>query len=106
MVRAQAFAETNGYIQLWNGWKRPFARSVDCRQAFNTAIQGGCAQIFKRSVLKVDEAGFTDIRNYVHDSIWVEVDSEDDVKLIQELMEGWTEEFFGLRFTTDRKQLA
>jgi DNA polymerase-1 len=106
MVRAQSLAETNGYIPLWNGWKRPFAVSSQCRKAFNTAIQGGCMQIFKRSVLAVDAAGFTDIVNYVHDSIWINLQGEDEAMEVQRIMEDWTEEYFGLRFTTDRKLLA
>ena len=101
---AQAAAEENGEIKYWTGRKRHFAYRSEARKAFNSAIQGGCFEIVKRSMISLQNAGF-DMCNQVHDSVWIHVDSEADVEEAQHLMEDWTEGVFGLRFSTDRKRL-
>lgn len=106
MDDAQNFADYKGYIEYWNGWRRQFNEKGSTRKAFNSVIQGGCMQIFKRSMLLLDDAGFTDHVNYVHDSVWINVKDEDEAKECQQIMEEWTTEVFGLRFSTDRKLLA
>lgn len=103
-AEAQRVAEDNMEIKYWFGRKRHFQWPGDCHKAFNAAIQGGSFEIVKRSMLRLREAGFT-MSNQVHDSVWINVDSEQDVIEAQEIMEGWTEEAFGLRFSTDRKLL-
>lgn len=91
-------------VRLWNGRKRHFQYSSECHKAFNAVIQGGSFEIVKRSMLKLREAGFS-MSNQVHDAVWINVDCEQDVIEAQNLMEDWTEKFFGLRFSTDRKLL-
>ena len=97
-------ANRNMEVPMWFGRKRHFQYPSDCHKAFNAAIQGGSFEIVKRSMLKLREAGFT-MSNQVHDSVWINVDSERDVLDAQKLMEDWTEPKFGLRFSTDRKRL-
>jgi DNA polymerase I-like protein with 3'-5' exonuclease and polymerase domains len=106
MMDAQNYAEHYGYVEYWNGWRRPFNSAQETRKAFNSAIQGGCMQIFKRSILLLDDAGYSDHVNYVHDSVWINVADEQEAIKVQKIMEDWTEETFGLRFSTDRKLLA
>jgi DNA polymerase-1 len=97
-------ANRNMEIPMWFGRKRHFQYPAECHKAFNAAIQGGSFEIVKRAMLKLREAGFV-MSNQVHDSVWINVDNEEEVKDAQELMEGWTEKAFGLRFSTDRKRL-
>lgn len=107
MAKAEAQANTEGYIKMWTGRKRHFQDSYESRKAFNAAIQGGSFEIVKRSMLEVDKAGY-DIRNQVHDSIWVNIPKEDvkDATVeIPRLMSDWTEQAFGIRFSVDAKRL-
>lgn len=104
MNEAQEYAEQAMEIRMWFGRKRHFQWPGECHKAFNAIIQGGSFEIVKRSMLLLRAAGFT-MSNQVHDSVWLNVLSEADVIEAQKIMEGWTEEFFGLKFSTDRKRL-
>jgi hypothetical protein len=58
-------------------------------------------------MLKLEEAGY-DIRNQVHDSVWLMVPAataKQDIERAEEIMSGWTEEAFKLRFSVDSKRL-
>jgi len=101
---AQAVAEQYGQIDMWSGRTRHFQYPSEYRSAFNSIIQGGAFEIVKRSMLKAHDAGAC-IVNQVHDSIWLDVDSEADTIEIQNIMEGWTKAAFGLSFRMDRKRL-
>lgn len=101
---AQRIAEDDMEIDLWSGRTRHFRYPSECRQAFNSVIQGGAFEIVKRSLIRLDEAGF-DIANQVHDSVWIVVDNEKEVEEAQHIMEDWTKPIFGLSFRTDRKRL-
>ena len=89
---------------MWNGRTRHFQYSSEHRKAFNAVVQGGAFEIVKRSMLIAATAG-AEISNQVHDSVWVNVDSESEIVEIQKIMEDWTEDMFDLRFSTDRKLL-
>lgn len=104
MDDATSQAQSAMEVRMWNGRKRHFQYPGECHKAFNAVIQGGSFEIVKRSMLKLREAGFT-MSNQVHDSVWLNVDSEAEVVEAQKLMEDWTEDYFGLRFSTDRKLL-
>ncbi len=101
---AAAVAEQDKQIDMWSGRTRHFQYPSEYRSAFNAIIQGGAFEIVKRSMLRLWDAGFT-ISNQVHDSVWLQVDSEQDVIEAQHVMEDWTKEAFGLSFRTDRKRL-
>jgi DNA polymerase-1 len=101
---AQWQAECDMQIDMWSGRTRHFQWKSECHSAFNAVIQGGCGEIVKRSMLRLQEAGFN-IANQVHDSVWLNVDSEKDVIEAQKIMEKWTKPLFGLTFRTDRKRL-
>lgn len=61
----------------------------------------------KRSMLKLREADF-DMRNQVHDSVWLmvpEINAQDKLQEAASLMSDWTEEAFGLKFSVDMKRL-
>lgn len=78
------------------------------RSAWNAIIQGGAFEIVKRSMLLLEDAGF-DIRNQVHDSVWLMVpvlSAKEKIAEAEEIMSGWTEEAFGLKFSVDSKRLA
>lgn len=104
VVEAEEHADAHGEISMWNGRTRHFQYSSEHRKAFNAVVQGGAFEIVKRSMLLAATAGAS-ISNQVHDSVWVNVDNEQEVIEIQKVMEDWTEEMFGLRFSTDRKLL-
>ena len=103
--RATKTAEANGYIKIWTGRKRHFNDKRQCYTAFNFLTQGGSFEIVKSSMLLLDAAGF-DIRNCVHDSIWLMVDNEDQVKEAEHIMSDWTTESFGLNFSVESKRLG
>lgn len=104
-AEAQKVAESNNLeIKLWSGRVRHFKYEGECHKAFNAAIQGGAFEIVKRAMLRVRASGFN-MSNTVHDSVWLNVDSESDVIEAQHEMEDWTKEFFGLTFRTDRKRI-
>jgi DNA polymerase-1 len=104
MDEAQIAAESTMEIPMWNGRKRHFRYKSECRKAFNSVIQGGSFEIVKRSMLNLRKAGVL-MSNQVHDSVWINVDSEREAEECQRLMEDWTPDVFGLRFSTDRKLL-
>lgn len=101
---ATEVAEANGEIRYWSGRRRHFKHSSECRKAFNSIIQGGAFEIVKRGMLNIGQAG-ADIRNQVHDSVWVNVDSANDISELEHLMSDWTEEAFGIPFTVSSKRL-
>lgn len=101
---ANSIADEGMEIDMWSGRTRHFTWPTETHKAFNAVIQGGAFEIVKRSMLKLDEAGFNQC-NQVHDSVWFNVDSEKDVIEAQHVMEDWTKDFFGLSFRTDRKRL-
>lgn len=105
-MRAATMAaeENGGKVKMWSGRWRHFRYSSDYHKAFNSIIQGGAFEIVKRSMLLLEQAG-VDMRNQVHDSVWIMVDSEDEVIEAEKIMSKWTEEVFGLNFSVDRKRL-
>ena len=106
MYRASAVAEDTGQVKMFNGRVRHLNGTFDNEyyKAFNAIIQGGGFEIVKRSMLLLDRAGF-DIRNQVHDSVWLSVKNESELDEAERLMTEWTEEAFGLTFSVDRKRL-
>jgi DNA polymerase-1 len=104
MYSAEQVVDDLHFIKMWSGRRRHFKWQSEHRKAFNSIIQGGSFEIVKRSMIKLEEAGF-DQRCQVHDSVWLQVSSEDEVIKAQALMEDWTEPTFDLKFTTDRKRL-
>lgn len=108
MDEAERAAKIKGHVQLWNGRRRHFHWTSECRKAFNSLIQGGGFEIVKRSMLMLDEAGI-DQRNQVHDSAWwmcPEGESEIYVPKVESIMSDWTEPAFGLKFEVESKRLA
>ena len=102
---AYEYAQREMEISMWHGRTRHFQYQRECYSAFNACIQGGSFEIVKRSMLLLQQAGFT-ISNQVHDSVWINVDNESQVIEAQKVMEEWTQPMFGLTFRTDRKRLA
>ncbi len=94
-----------GVIRMWSGRYRHFRFKSDYHKAFNAIVQGGAFEIVKRSMLGLNRAGF-DIRNQVHDSVWLMVNDELDVIRAEKVMSEWTLESFGLNFSVDRKRLG
>lgn len=103
-AEAQEYAEDHMEIQTWAGRTRHFRYRSECHKAFNACIQGGAFEIMKRSMLMLDKAGF-DICNQVHDSVWIQVKTEQEVVEAEKIMSEWTKEQFGLTFRTDKKRL-
>lgn len=105
--RCEEIANDRGYVKMWTGRRRHMKYENEGYKAFNSVLQGGAFEIVKRGLINVNRAGF-DVRNQVHDSIWVnlpvgEVDVA--VKEITKLMVDWTEPVFDLPFTIDAKRL-
>jgi DNA polymerase-1 len=97
----------NGNIKMWSGRYRHFRYKGEYRKAFNAIVQGGSFEIVKRSCLALQGSGY-DIRNIVHDSVWImhNPDGLLSIENAQHLMSGWTEEAFGLNFSTEAKRLS
>lgn len=104
MRAATQAAETNGSIKLWSGRRRHFEYPSEAYKAFNSVVQGGAFEIVKRSMLLLHQAGF-DVRNQVHDSVWLMVENEDQVHEAERVMSSWTKEAFGLTFAVEAKRL-
>lgn len=102
--KAEAVAQKTGYVRLFSGRRRHFKWESEMRKAWNSIIQGGSFELVKRSMLLADKAG-ADVRNQVHDSVWVMVDNESEVKEIEHEMSDWTKEAFGLHFSVESKRL-
>jgi DNA polymerase-1 len=98
-------AEQAGEIKMWSGRYRRFPYKSEARKAFNSLIQGGGFEIVKQSTMRLDDAGF-DIRNQVHDSVWIVVDNEKEVIEAEHVMSDWTKEAFGLHFAVESKRLS
>jgi DNA polymerase-1 len=106
MRAATESAESNGSeIRMWSGRIRHFHFSNENHKAFNSIVQGGSFEIVKRSMLLLQEAGF-DMRNQVHDSVWINVASEKEVRDAESIMSDWTEPEFGLKFSVESKRLS
>jgi DNA polymerase-1 len=102
--RAEAVAAEMGYVKLFSGRRRHFKWASQYRSAWNAVIQGGSFELVKRSMLRLDKAGY-DMRNQVHDSVWLNTDTEAEVKEAERDMSEWTKEDFGLLFSVDSKRL-
>jgi DNA polymerase-1 len=92
IAASNACISHGGWIRMWS--------------AFNSIIQGGAFEIVKRAMLNLYAF---DIRNQVHDSVWLminEDNAEYEVKEAEHLMSSWTEETFNLPFTVESKRLA
>lgn len=83
MKNCQTKAKREGFIKYWSGRKRHLPGKTpddDPRLAFNSLLQGGGAEIVKRAIIRVDEAGLNNddcrIVLQVHDSIVLEVREE------------------------------
>jgi len=102
--KCEYLAEKRGYIKYWDGRRRIFKQTFECRKAFNSVVQGGAFQIIKRSMLHLEEMG-VDMRNQVHDSIWVNVPIGESKQSIIDAMVDWTVERFDMPFHVDWKVL-
>ena len=106
MTACTASAEAcDGVIKLWTGRERHFRSHWDYHKAFNSLVQGGSFEIVKTSMLLLQREGF-DMRNQVHDSVWLMVKSKAEVERAEKIMTEWTTKGFGLTFSVDSKQLA
>lgn len=103
--KCSELAEKRGYIKYWDGRRRIFHEGFEARKAFNSVIQGGAFQIIKRSMLVLQEMG-VDIRNQVHDSIWVNVPIGESKQPIIDAMVDWTVERFEMPFDVEWKVLT
>jgi DNA polymerase I len=101
---AEALAQSKGQVRLFSGRVRHFKYQSECRKAFNAVVQGGGFELVKRSMLRLEKAGF-DMRNQVHDSVWINCNSKTDAEEAAHHMSDWTKEDFGLLFSTDVKRL-
>ena len=94
-----------GYIKYWS--KRRRHMTFNTHAAFNSLIQGGCADITKESIKRVNQLNLSDTKiiSIVHDSIWIETKNLDDIELVKQAMT-WDEKYFGVAFPVDAKRLA
>jgi DNA polymerase I len=102
--RCQDLAEKRGWIRYWDGRLRIFKHKYECKDAWNSLIQGGAFQIIKRSMLELAKEGI-DIRNQIHDAVWLNLPKGYDLSIIEKIMVGWTEEQFGIPFHVEHKIL-
>lgn len=104
---ASVKARKNGYLKLWTGRRRHFANPAEeSHKAFNSVIQGGAAEIMKRTMIRMGKE--VDSENcrmllQVHDSIVFEVKDTERDKILPEIkrvMES-VEPDFGVHFACD-----
>jgi DNA polymerase-1 len=107
MNKCESAARARGWVKMWTGRKRHFDVVWKFKDAFNSIIQGGCAEIIYDSMIELHEQGF-EIVSQVHDALWIEIpieDSEHDRAKIRKIME-WPSEKFDIPFPVDEKRLA
>lgn len=104
---AATAVKRRGYVKYWTGRRRHFAYGEEeSHKAFNAVIQGGAAEIVKRTMLRLEEeVDGPDCRMLlqVHDSVVFEIktDKVDEyVPKIKKVMEA-VEPDFGVRFVVD-----
>lgn len=98
-------AAQRGWIRYWTGRRRHFEFPSEYHKAFNSVVQGGAAEIMKRTMLKFYRE-YPEIRMVcqVHDALWFETQSEEELDIIQKVME-WPGTEFPTPFPVDRKRL-
>lgn len=104
---ASVKAKRQGYLKLWTGRRRHFSDpQAEAHKAFNSVIQGGAAEIMKRTMLRMNNIVDTEdcrMLLQVHDSIVFEVKDSEREKILPEIqivMES-VEPDFGVRFACD-----
>jgi DNA polymerase-1 len=105
--KCEQAARSKGYVKMWNGRRRHFDVPWKYKDAYNSIIQGGCAQIMEESLIELDEQGY-ELVCQVHDAAWIEIpkDSlEQDKRNIRKIME-WPSDHFDIPFPVDEKKLA
>jgi DNA polymerase I len=102
--RCQDLAEKRGWIRYWDGRLRIFKNKWDTKDAFNSLIQGGAFQIIKKSMLDLAAEG-VDMRNQVHDAVWLQLPKGDDPERVRKVMVDWTEPKFGIPFDVEYRIL-
>ena len=99
--------QAKGWIRYWSGRRRHMKRQWEMHKAFNSLIQGGAADIMKFTMLKLSDENLPiRIVGQVHDSLWIEVPSDQPALIpkIKEIME-WPGSEFGIPFPVDMKVL-
>lgn len=95
--RASRMAERDGYVKYWTGRRRHFDGYESSHKAFNSIVQGGCAELVKRKMLELNNLVDSDdclMLLQVHDSIVFQIrnDVVDSVKpIIEKTMATWDE---------------
>lgn len=108
--KAAQLAEQRGYVKYWTGRRRHFPDPTFSYKAFNSVIQGGAAEIVKRTMLNLkDDVDCDDARMLlqVHDSVWFRIRNEcveDVVPEVKRIMTNWPD--FGITFAADAKCLS
>lgn len=103
--RITDFVVSNGYVATLSGRRRPlkeamsedkYVRSRAIRQALNSPIQGGAADIVTQAMINVSDAGLPLVLQ-VHDELVIEVPKEKAPEAEQMLLECMTRDMFNLR---------
>ena len=104
MVDTAAFARNNGYIET------PYGRRVDVPQydiykAVNYRVQGSGADVMKRKLIELDRIDVCDLLLTVHDEAVLELDARalsfPLMRTVKEIMEGGTQDVFGIVLPVD-----
>lgn len=106
--KAQDMCLDNGYVRLWSGRRRHFANPErEAHKAFNSAAQGGAAEVVKRTMLRLDDEGLNNnecrMLLQVHDSVVSEIEiGKEHIYLpeIKRVMEDVKPDF-GVKFRAD-----
>jgi len=101
--KAESAAAAQGKVKYWSDRYRKFKWPSEYRKAFNSVIQGGCADITRQSLTILHHEGY-EIVNQVHDAAWILLpNGSSEVPHIQSLMSDWCLETFGVPFPVDVK---
>ncbi len=108
--QAASKAKSRGYVKMWTGRRRHFENpQEEAHKAFNSIIQGGAAEIVKRTMLRLSDTVDGDecrMLLQVHDSVVFEIrkDKVDHYKeKIKEVMEA-VEPDFSVKFAVQLKK--
>lgn len=80
-------ATSRGWVRLVNGRIRYFSDYEPTRKAANQVIQGSQAEALKECMIKIENLYPGILLLDVHDAVWIEVDEQDEDRLVKAVCE-------------------
>jgi DNA polymerase-1 len=105
---AASLGRQQGFVKLWSGRQRHFQWPKESRLAWNSLIQGGCAEILRVSLVNLfNDPDFSGrVISIIHDSALIELpvgDVDRNKEIVRHHFCDWSTEGFGVPFVIDWK---